>query len=76
MATLRPRRTSGGSGTTNTVTHRHPRGGAPRSNAGFRLGKDGDGDSRNRPPLFVCIRMMRRRISPREYRRKDNDAAG
>jgi predicted dithiol-disulfide oxidoreductase (DUF899 family) len=42
-ATLRPQRTSGGTGTTNTVMPRRPRSGVQRSSAEFGRGKAGDG---------------------------------
>src|SRR5215813_3378191 len=39
---------SGGSGTTNTATPRHPKDGARRSSAEFRLGRELDGDAREK----------------------------
>jgi hypothetical protein len=38
------------------VTLRRPKVGALRSTAEFRLGKDGDGDARNRSPVFICLK--------------------
>ena len=65
-----PRHTSGGSGTTNSATCRHLRGGAPLSTAEFRLGKDGDGAARDRSPLFDCLKrcaVSLRRANPHSH---------
>ena len=73
--TRRLRHTSGGTGTTNTTTHRHPGGGAPRSSAEFRLVKHGDARDRS-PPVRLHPNGAAHSLRPRKRTLSNTDTAG